>query len=63
MAIASFVAVSASVANVNSQVGSRVTVYQARAAIDPYTPLGPDNIQAVEVPARWVSQSSVLTLD
>ena len=63
VAIATFVAVSAYVANVNSQVGSRVTVYQAREPIEPYTPLGPDNLEAVEVPERWASKSSVLSLD
>ena len=63
VAVGTFFAVSAYVANVNSQVGSRVTVYQARAAVGAYTPLGPDNLEAVEVPERWVSKSSVLSLD
>ena len=63
VAVGTFFAVSAYVANVNSQVGSRVTVYQARQAVGAYTPLGPDNLEAVEVPERWVSKSSVLSLD
>ena len=63
VAIGTFFAVSAYVANVNSQVGSRVTVYQASQPIAPYTPLGPDNLEAVEVPERWVPKSSVLSLD
>ncbi|MGL4176578.1 MAG: Flp pilus assembly protein CpaB [Dermatophilaceae bacterium] len=63
VATGTFLAVTAYVANINSQVGSRVTVYQARAAVEAYTPLGPDNLEAVEVPARWVSDSSVLSLD
>lgn len=63
VAIGTFFAVSAYVANVNSQVGSRVTIYQASQPIAPYTPLGPDNLEAVEVPERWVPKSSVLSLD
>ncbi|MBR7742631.1 Flp pilus assembly protein CpaB [Phycicoccus sp. BSK3Z-2] len=63
VAVGTFFAVSAYVANVNTQVGSRVTVYQARGAIEAYTPLGPDNLEAVEIPERWVPESSVLTLD
>ena len=57
-----FLAVTAFVANVNSQVGARVTVYQAKGPIDAYTPLSTDNIEPVEVPRRWVSDSSILSI-
>ncbi len=60
IAIGTFLAVSTFVANVNSQVGQRVTVYRAKQVIDAYTPLSPDNLEPVEVPRRWVSESSVV---
>lgn len=63
VAAGTFLAVTAYVANVNSQLGSRVTVYQAAGNVEAYTPLGQDNLKAVEVPQRWVSKSAVLTLD
>ena len=53
IAIGTFLAVSTFVANVNSQVGQRVTVYRAKQVIDAYTPLSPDNLEPVEVPRRW----------
>lgn len=62
VAVGTFVAVLTFVANVNSQVGQRVTVYQARQPIDPYTPLSADVVEPVEVPRRWVSESSILAL-
>ncbi|HRL47778.1 MAG TPA: Flp pilus assembly protein CpaB [Propioniciclava sp.] len=62
VALGTFVAVSTFVANVNSQVGQRVTVYQARQPIDPYTPLSADVLEPVEVPRRWVSESSIVGL-
>lgn len=62
VAIGTFLAVSAFVANVNSQVGQRVTVYQARVPIEPYTPLSADNLEAAEVPRRWVSESAIVSL-
>ncbi|MFC6715119.1 Flp pilus assembly protein CpaB [Branchiibius cervicis] len=62
VAIATFFVVTSYVASVNSQVGAKVTVYRATQAIDAYTPLSATNLQPVEVPARWTSQSSVLTM-
>lgn len=62
VAIGTFFAVSAFVANVNSQVGQRVTVYQARVPIEPYTPLSADNLEPAEVPRRWVSDSAIVSL-
>ena len=60
VAIATFFVVTGYVANVNSQVGSRVTVYRATKPIEPYTALSTDNLEPVEVPERWVAKSSVL---
>lgn len=62
VAIATFFVVTGYVASVNSQVGSRVTVYRATKAIEPYTPLSAKNVEPVEVPARWASDSSVLSM-
>jgi pilus assembly protein CpaB len=58
-----FVAVSSYVSDVESRVGSTVTVYRAAAAIDPYVPLGGGNLEPVEVPERWTSPSSRLAMD
>lgn len=63
VAIATFFVVTGYVANVNSQVGSRVTVYRAIKPIEPYTALSTDNLEPVEVPERWVSKSSVVRMD
>jgi pilus assembly protein CpaB len=63
VAIATFFVVTGYVANVNSQVGSRVTVYRATQPIEPYTALSTDNLEPVEVPERWVAKSSVLRMD
>lgn len=63
VALATFFVVTGYVANVNSQVGSRVTVYRATQPIEPYTALSTDNLEPVEVPERWVSKSSVLRMD
>lgn len=63
IAVATFFVVTGYVANVNSQVGSRVTVYRATKAIEPYSALSTDNLEAVEVPERWVSKSAVLRMD
>ena len=52
VAIATFLTVTRYVASVNSQVGSRVTVYRAKTAISPYTPLSESVLEPVEVPRR-----------
>ena len=62
VAIGTFLAVTTYVSNVNTQVGERVTVYQAKAPIDPYVPLSAESLVAVEVPRRWASDSAIVTL-
>lgn len=62
VAAGTFFAVTSYVASVNSQVGSRVTVFRAVKPIEAYTPLTAANLEPVEVPERWVSKSSVLTM-
>jgi pilus assembly protein CpaB len=61
-ALAVFLGLSAYVSNVNSQVGAKVTVYQASGPIAAYTTLGLSNLQPKSVPKRWVSGSAVESL-
>ncbi|WP_427384233.1 Flp pilus assembly protein CpaB [Janibacter sp. G56] len=62
VAAATFFVVTGYVSSVNSQVGSRVTVYRATKPIEPYTALSPSNLEPVEVPQRWASKSTVLKM-
>jgi len=55
-----FFAVSTYVADVNSQVGSRVTVYQAKQAVVAFATLDDGDLEEVQVPRRWVSNSAQL---
>jgi pilus assembly protein CpaB len=57
-----FLSVTTYVARVESQVGSLTTVFRASGAIDPYTPLSAQNLEPVEVPARWTSPTARLEL-
>lgn len=57
-----FIAVSRYVAQVESQVGPRVTVYRVAEPIDAYRPLGASNIEAIEVPRRWAAPTAVTSL-
>ena len=57
-----FVAVTRYTAEVTSRVGATTTVFRAAAAIDPYTPLGGQNVEPVEIPRRWTSPTSRLEL-
>jgi len=57
-----FVAVSRYVSQVESQVGPLVTVYEVARPIDPYSPLGPSNVEAKEVPRRWAASTAVTSL-
>jgi pilus assembly protein CpaB len=57
-----FVSVTSYVSNVESQVGSKTTVYRAAKTIDPYTPLDLTNLEAVELPERWSSPTTRLQL-
>lgn len=63
IALATFFVVAGYIANVNSQVGTRVTVYRATEPIEPYSALAEENLEAVEVPERWASESTLLRLD
>ncbi|MBT0772629.1 Flp pilus assembly protein CpaB [Kineosporia sp. J2-2] len=58
LGIVVFVMVAGYTSNVTSEVGSKITVYQAKSQIPAYTELTRENLQAVEVPERWTSTSS-----
>lgn len=62
VAVATFFVVTGYVASVNSQVGSRVTVYRAVEPIEPYTALTSENLEPVEVPSRWAADSAKLKM-
>jgi pilus assembly protein CpaB len=62
LAVAVFVAVSSYVSQVESQVGPKITVYQVTQAIDPYSPLGASNVEAIEVPRRWAAPTAITSL-
>jgi pilus assembly protein CpaB len=62
LAGAVFFAVSRYVAQVESQVGPKVTVYQVTEPVDAYLPLGASNVEAVEVPRRWAATTAVTSL-
>ena len=57
VAIATFIPVTRFVSSVNRPVGSRVTVYRAKTAISPYTPLSESVLEPVEVPRRRTSDT------
>jgi pilus assembly protein CpaB len=62
VAMGTFLAVTSYAASINSQVGSRVTVYRATQPIDAYTALSATNLEPAEIPERWVSKTSILSL-
>lgn len=62
LATAVFFAVSRYVAQIESQVGPRITVYEVSQPVDPYQPLGASNVEAIEVPRRWAAPTAVTSL-
>jgi pilus assembly protein CpaB len=62
VAVGTFVAVTSYTASVNSQVGSRVTVYRATQPIEAFTALSANNLEPTEIPQRWVSKTAILSL-
>jgi pilus assembly protein CpaB len=62
LAVAVFVAVSSYVSQVESQVGPKITVYQVTEPVDPYSPLGASNVEAIEVPRRWAAPTAITNL-
>lgn len=62
LAAATLIMMTRYASSVSSQVGPTVTVYQAKAPVPAYTPLSPDNLQAVEIPRRWAPESTQVSL-
>lgn len=62
VAMGVFVILTSYVRDVSSQVGPTTTVYQAVEPIGAYRPLGEDNLEPVQVPERWTSETSRLEL-
>lgn len=62
VSVGTFLAVTSYTASVSSQVGSRVTVYRATQPIEAYTELSVTNLEPVEIPQRWVSKTSILSM-
>ena len=58
--LAVFGFVSRYVADVNSEVGDRVTVYRALEGLPAYTTLDASHLESVEMPRRWTSDSALL---
>lgn len=58
VAIAVFVILTAYVSSVSSQVGPTTTVYRAAGTIEAYTPIGAANLEPVQVPTRWTSDTA-----
>jgi pilus assembly protein CpaB len=61
-AIAVFFAVVGYVNNVESQVGNRVTAWVIKRDVPAYQPLRSDDVQKVEIPARWLPDGSIADL-
>ncbi|KSW18194.1 Flp pilus assembly protein CpaB [Cellulomonas sp. B6] len=63
LAVAVFFVVATYVGNVQSQVGSVVTVYRAADDLPAYAVLDESSITSDEVPARWLSDTARVTAD
>lgn len=62
-AVAVFGVVSSYVADVNSEVGSKVTVYRTAQALPAFANIGEADIETAQVPRRWVGDSAVMRRD
>jgi pilus assembly protein CpaB len=58
-----FGSVTSYASDVERQVGSKVTVFQAVRSIEAFEPLSADNLRAVEVPEQWTGPSSRVRLE
>lgn len=62
VSVGTFLAVTSYTASVNSEVGSMVTIYRATQPIQAYTDLSASNLEPAQIPQRWVSNTSILSL-
>lgn len=58
-AVVVFVAVSNYVSDVHSEVGPLTTVLEMTGDLQPYQPITPDSVRAVQVPERWAPPSAM----
>ncbi|MFR9795297.1 Flp pilus assembly protein CpaB [Streptomyces sp. MS06] len=61
-ALGAFAGVLSVVQNVKSQVGPKVTAYEVKSNVPPYTSLTPDRFRKVTMPKRWLPDTAVTDL-
>ncbi|GGW85445.1 Flp pilus assembly protein CpaB [Streptomyces malachitofuscus] len=62
-ALGAFAGVLSVISDVKSKVGPEVTAYRLKSDIAPYTALGTDQFEKIEMPERWLSENAVTDLD
>ncbi len=62
-ALGAFAGVLSVINDVRSKVGPEVAAYRLRTDIAPYTTLGADQFERIEMPERWLSENAVTDLD
>ncbi|WP_149547392.1 Flp pilus assembly protein CpaB [Streptomyces marokkonensis] len=61
-ALGAFAGVLSVISDVKSKVGPEVTAYRLKSDIAPYTALGTDQFEKIEMPERWLSENAVTDL-
>ncbi len=62
-ALGAFAGVLSVINDVRSKVGPEVAAYRLKTDIAPYTTLGADQFERIEMPERWLSDNAVTDLD
>ncbi|MER6271082.1 Flp pilus assembly protein CpaB [Streptomyces sp. 900105755] len=61
-ALAAFAGVLSVIDNAKSEVGPKVTAYELRSDVTPYTTLSPSQFKKISLPKRWLSANAVTSL-
>ncbi|MER7054926.1 Flp pilus assembly protein CpaB [Streptomyces sp. NPDC000351] len=61
-ALGAFAGVLSVINDVKSKVGPEVTAYRLKANVEPYTALGAEQFEEIEMPERWLSENAVTDL-
>ncbi|MEU3730583.1 MULTISPECIES: Flp pilus assembly protein CpaB [unclassified Streptomyces] len=61
-ALGAFAGVLSVVNDVKSKVGPEVTAYRLKTNVEPYTTLGAEQFEKIEMPERWLSENAVTDL-
>ncbi|MBW8795820.1 MAG: Flp pilus assembly protein CpaB [Streptomyces sp.] len=61
-ALAAFAGVLSVIDDAKSEVGPKVTAYELRSDVTPYTTLSPNQFRKVSLPKRWLSANAVTSL-